>query len=54
MSSVAIAPLDPEAFLAKAGRGHGVAEYGDGEVVFGQGDPADAVFFIRRGKVKIP
>ena len=53
MSSVAIAPFDPEAFLAKAGRGHSVAEYGDGEVVFGQGDPADAVFFVRQGKVKI-
>ena len=25
----------------------------EGEIVYGQGDPADAVFFIRQGKIKI-
>jgi CRP/FNR family transcriptional regulator, cyclic AMP receptor protein len=53
MQSVNTAGFDPEAFLAKAGRGHSITEYGDAEVVFGQGDPADAVFFVRQGKVKI-
>jgi CRP-like cAMP-binding protein len=45
--------FDSEAFLAKAGRGHAIVELEDGETVFGQGDPADAVFFIRQGKITI-
>jgi CRP/FNR family transcriptional regulator, cyclic AMP receptor protein len=30
-----------------------MAENGKGQVVFGQGDPADCVFYIREGRVKI-
>jgi len=45
--------FDPNMFLAKAGAGHSSAEFAEGQIVFGQGDPADAVYFIRQGKIKI-
>ena len=31
----------------------GIGEYHKGEIVFSQGDPADAVFYIQSGKVKV-
>jgi CRP-like cAMP-binding protein len=45
--------FDPEVFLAKADGGRTVSTYLKDQVVFLQGDPADAVFFIQKGKVKI-
>jgi CRP/FNR family cyclic AMP-dependent transcriptional regulator len=45
--------FDPHAFLAKAGTGRAMARYPKGKVLFAQGDVADAVFYIQRGKVKI-
>jgi CRP/FNR family transcriptional regulator, cyclic AMP receptor protein len=45
--------FDPEAFLAKADGGVTIANYRKGQVVFAQGDPADSVFYIREGRVKI-
>jgi CRP/FNR family transcriptional regulator, cyclic AMP receptor protein len=45
--------FDPEAFLAKADGGVTISKYGKGQVVFNQGDPADCVFYIREGRVKI-
>jgi CRP/FNR family cyclic AMP-dependent transcriptional regulator len=45
--------FDPEAFLAKADGGVTISKYGKGQVVFSQGDPADSVFYIREGRVKI-
>lgn len=47
------ATFDPKAFLARAGAGQSLTTYAAGEVVFSQGDPADAVFYIQSGKVKI-
>jgi CRP/FNR family transcriptional regulator, cyclic AMP receptor protein len=47
------AAFSAEAFLAKASHGHGLTEFEDGEEVFAQGDRADAVFFVRKGKIKI-
>jgi CRP/FNR family transcriptional regulator, cyclic AMP receptor protein len=47
------AKFDPEAFLAKADGGLTISKYGKGQVVFAQGDPADSVFYIREGRVKI-
>ncbi len=46
-------PFDPKSFLAKVGEGRTIAKYRKGQVVFAQGDPADAVFYIQKGKVKI-
>jgi hypothetical protein len=45
--------FDPEAFLAKADGGVTLSKYGKGQVVFAQGEPADSVFYIREGRVKI-
>jgi CRP/FNR family transcriptional regulator, cyclic AMP receptor protein len=45
--------FDPEAFLAKADGGVTIAKYRKGQIVFRQGDPADSVFYIREGGVKI-
>ena len=39
-------------FLAKVGEGRSIRKYRKGQVVFSQGDPADAVFYIHDGKVK--
>jgi len=46
-------PFDPKAFLAMVGEGRGIGRYRKGEIVVSQGDPADAVFYIERGKVKL-
>jgi CRP/FNR family transcriptional regulator, cyclic AMP receptor protein len=45
--------FDPRAFLAKAGGGRTVSKYARGQVVFSQGDQANAVFYVQKGKVKI-
>ena len=40
----------PETFLAKAGLGRTIVEVPQKEVIFAQGDPGDAVFYIQKGK----
>jgi CRP/FNR family transcriptional regulator, cyclic AMP receptor protein len=45
--------FDPKAFLARIGDGRSIAEYQTGQVIFSQGEPADAVFFIQDGEVKV-
>jgi CRP/FNR family transcriptional regulator, cyclic AMP receptor protein len=45
--------FNPKSFLSKVGEGRSIATYRRGQVVYAQGDPADSVFFIQRGKVKI-
>jgi CRP/FNR family transcriptional regulator, cyclic AMP receptor protein len=47
------AAFDPKSFLAKVGMGRSVGTYRKGHAVFSQGEPADAVFYIQKGKVKI-
>jgi CRP/FNR family cyclic AMP-dependent transcriptional regulator len=46
-------PFDPKLFLTKAGSGRNTAEYRKKQVVFAQSDPADAIFYIQKGKVKL-
>jgi CRP/FNR family cyclic AMP-dependent transcriptional regulator len=46
-------PFDPKSFLAKVGEGRSIGAYGKDEIIMSQGDPADAVFYIESGKVKI-
>jgi len=46
-------PFDAKAFLAKIGDGRTISKYRRNEIVFAQGDPADAVFYIQQGKVKL-
>jgi CRP/FNR family cyclic AMP-dependent transcriptional regulator len=45
--------FDPRSFLAKIGDGRTISKYRKDQVVFSQGDTADAVFYIQRGKVKL-
>ena len=45
--------FDPKVFLAKIGDGHAVSKYRKDQIIFSQGDPADAVFYVQRGKVKL-
>ena len=45
--------FDPKAFLAKVGKGRALAEYQKNQRIFSQGDPADAIFHIQTGKVKL-
>ena len=45
--------FNPKSFLAKVGEGRSIGEYHKDEIVFSQGDPADAVFYIESGEVKI-
>ena len=46
-------PVDWESFLAGITRGKTVIEYGASRNVFCQGQPADSLFYLRRGKVKL-
>jgi len=46
-------PFDPKAFLASIGKGRTISKYRMDQIVFSQGDPADSVFFIEEGKVKV-
>ena len=45
--------FDPRIFLAKVGTGKRVLEFHKNQHVFEQGDVADTVFYIQRGKVKL-
>lgn len=45
--------FDPKQFLAKVGKGRTISEYRKNRVVFTQGDPAEAIFYIHKGKAKL-
>jgi CRP/FNR family cyclic AMP-dependent transcriptional regulator len=45
--------FDAKAFLTKASTGRSVSAYRKKQVVFAQGDPADAVFYLERGQIKL-
>ena len=45
--------FDPKIFLAKVGEGKTVSSYRKDQIVFSQGETADAVFYIQQGKVKL-
>ena len=47
------ASFDPKKFLAKVGDGKTIAKYQKDQIVFSQGDVADAVFYIQKGKLKL-
>jgi CRP/FNR family cyclic AMP-dependent transcriptional regulator len=46
-------PVDWEPFLAGISRGKAELEYGANRTIFWQGEPADSVFYLRQGKVKL-
>ena len=47
------ASFDPKSFLARIGDGRTIGKYRKGEIIFSQGDPGDAVFYIQKGKAKL-
>jgi CRP/FNR family transcriptional regulator, cyclic AMP receptor protein len=46
-------PFNVTSFLSRANGGRTITSYRKNEKIFSQGDPADAVFYIREGKVKV-
>jgi CRP-like cAMP-binding protein len=46
-------PFDVRTFLGKKAPGGRVLHYPKGEAVFSQGDPADSVFYVQKGKIKV-
>jgi CRP-like cAMP-binding protein len=47
------APFDPTLFLASVGRGRTLSKFAKGQKLFSQGDAADSIFYIQKGKVKV-
>jgi CRP/FNR family transcriptional regulator, cyclic AMP receptor protein len=46
-------PFDAKVFLATTNGGRSISKYRTSKVIFAQGDPADAVFYIQKGQVKV-
>jgi len=46
-------PFDAKVFLLKVNGGRAIHDYRKDKIVFRQGDPADAVFYIQKGKIKL-
>jgi CRP/FNR family cyclic AMP-dependent transcriptional regulator len=46
-------PLHPKTFLPRVSEESSVASYRRKQVIFAQGDPADAVFYLQKGRVKL-
>jgi CRP/FNR family transcriptional regulator, cyclic AMP receptor protein len=51
--ATAALPFDPKKFLATVNGGRTISAYRKDETVFAQGDAADSVFYIQKGKVKV-
>jgi CRP-like cAMP-binding protein len=47
------ASFDPKIFLANVGEEKTISKYRNDQIVFSQGQVADAVFYIQEGKVKL-
>jgi CRP/FNR family cyclic AMP-dependent transcriptional regulator len=46
-------PFNPKTLLTRVSEGRSVESYRRKQVIFSQGDPADAVFYVQRGRVKL-
>jgi CRP/FNR family transcriptional regulator, cyclic AMP receptor protein len=44
--------FNSKTFLAQPGNGRSTINYRKNQIVFSQGDPADAVFYVQKGKLK--
>jgi CRP/FNR family cyclic AMP-dependent transcriptional regulator len=47
------ASFDPQDFLAKVGLGKTISTYRKDQIVFAQGEVADTIFYIQKGRVKV-
>ena len=45
--------FDPQNFLAKVGVGKTISKFQKDQIIFSQGEAADAVFYIQKGRVKV-
>jgi CRP/FNR family cyclic AMP-dependent transcriptional regulator len=45
--------FDPRTFFARVGAGKTILEFRTSQTIFAQGDAADAVFYIQKGRVKL-
>jgi CRP/FNR family cyclic AMP-dependent transcriptional regulator len=45
--------FDAVAFLASAGLGRRIAQFKPKQLLFSQGDPADSIFYLQRGRAKL-
>ena len=45
--------FDAKVFLTEANGGRTIGQYRKNQIVFAQGDPADSIFYVQTGKVKI-
>ena len=45
--------FDPKVFLATGNGARTISNYKKDKIIFSQGKPADAVFYIQKGKVKV-
>src|SRR5579863_4164958 len=48
-----LAMFHPEVFLKETGVGRTLIDLKKNQVLFSQGDPADAVFYIQKGHIKL-
>lgn len=53
MPKAAKSAFDPKLFLAKVGQGKAILKFDKNQVVFSQGDAADAVFYLQKGRIKV-
>ena len=53
MSNPSKQRLDPETIIARVNGGKSDAKFHKDQVVYAQGDPADCVFYLRSGRVKL-
>jgi len=52
MTLVNTPAFNPKTFFAKPGNGRSIINYCKNQIVFSQGDPANAVFLVQKGKLK--
>jgi CRP/FNR family cyclic AMP-dependent transcriptional regulator len=45
--------FNAKTFLAETGEGRTIDTYNKNHIVYRQGDPADAIFYIQKGKIKV-
>jgi CRP/FNR family cyclic AMP-dependent transcriptional regulator len=45
--------FDTKSFLTKVGKGRTITAYRKNQPIFAQGDPADALFYLQKGRVKL-
>ena len=53
MAESAKSTFDPKKFLAKVGEGKAILNFDKNQIIFAQGDTADTVFYIQKGRVKV-